>query len=327
MMRIGCLDGCSCLTSCWNTVKYSLSVAVFDLKQIASSPDALQKACILVHSIIQGINLTYETNYLPRLVKVLDHSQTLDFYGFCRLPHYLLHAYCHEQIEDSLLLENLTAVLHENWRFNEGNLPTQNFARHSLKAFLELMAEEEIAFSTEEKMREALEIWLINRSEGIPPDVDPLNIDLARLRIPLKKTNWLIALTDAAFIIADILCIPDFLNQWRLIHLPSFKQVQHRFPLASHSPFRTLDNYVRASMSIGFALQFIQSIITLMESNTNPEERSHAKWILVASAAEFIYNTSILRKASPRFITFFAFWAKLLGLIAFLKTPKPAFLE
>jgi hypothetical protein len=264
---------------------------------------------------------------LPRLVKVLDHSQTLDFYGFCRLPHYLLHAYCHEQIEESLLLENLTAVLHENWRFNTGNLSTQNFARHSLKAFLELMAEEEIAFSTEEKMREALEIWLTNRSEGIPPDVDLLNIDLSELRIPLKKTNWLVALTDAAFIIADILCIPDFLNQWHLIHLPSFKKVQQRFPLASHSPFRTLDNYVRISMSFGFALQFIQSIITLNQSDTYPEERSHAKWILAASAAEFIYNTSILRKASPRFITLFAFWAKLLGLIAFLKTPKPAFLE
>lgn len=330
-MRIGC-EACACLSTCMDYAKQAFNVTVLACTKIMGDAEALQKSCILAHSILLGSNLYFHTNRLPKLIEILDTAQSFDFYGFCKLPRYLIHSYQAEKIDEYALLDRLEAVLCDKWDVGQtdknGALrhpAIHHFAKEQLNAFLTQMIEDDVDFCTEDECRTSLKNWLSlalkENKEGYDPDI----IDLSSLAIPIKKFSWLEILADISFIIVDIGCIPDFLQQWEIIDLSTL--CNHFFSCRAFSwlPQTRIDDYVRSFMCVGFMLQFFEALRCLTQSDLNSEDKKNAKWILAVTSTEFLYNLTILQKRDIRLITFLAFIAKSIGVMAFLMKPDHSF--
>lgn len=331
-MRIGCREACACLSSCLDHASQAFTATVLACSKIAKDPEALQKSCILAHSILLGSNLYFHTTRFLKLIEVLDVAQSFDFYGFCKLPRYISHTYQAERIDGTALLNTLETVLCDKWDIgqpgNDGDLQDPNvrqFAKDQLDAFLTLMMEDGIDYRTEDEFRTALKNWLSlalrKNKEGFDPDI----IDLSSLSIPLKKSSWLEVLADFSFIFADIFCVPDFLQQWNIIDLSSISNRLGSFQAFSWLTKWSLDEYVRGAMCFGFAMQFFEALHCLVQPDLKPEHAKSAKWLLVVSTTEFLYNSAILQKKDIRLITFFAFIAKFTGVASFLMQPEHSF--
>jgi hypothetical protein len=332
-MRIGCFQSCACLSSCYEFAKKSLTATVIKLDEIRKDPEAFQKACIVVRSIIQGINFYYRTNYLPELVKILHVTESFDFYGFCRMQHSLLHPYLPDRLEEYVILDQLEVILCHNWHLGIPDDKRQNrdplvrqFAKDQLNAFLEQMVENEQDLRTEEEVKTLLYQWLVQTLEANPiKTFDPYGIDLKDLKIPLKKTTWLDVLTDCTFVVIDIACVPAFLREWSLINLSHYANRLGRLPFLSWMPNQDLDEWIWGTMGAGYLLQFCQGCHRLWQGELTRKEANDAKWQIVAALAECLYCFAILQKRDPRLITLLAFTAKSLGLLRFLFAPKPSF--
>jgi hypothetical protein len=328
-MRIGCHEACACLSSCYEVAEQAFTASILTCHEIIQDMEALQKACILGGSIIQGFNLCFQITYLAEFAKAIDIAQSFDFYGFCRIPSYLFSPYQPDRIDDYALLENLEAVLRNNWDIEENDNTLHAFAKEQLVFFLTRMDEEEMAYRSEEEVRTSLRntlfLALKKEKDHAPDGFDPDFIDLSSLSIPLKKTSVLTVLIDFTFLFVDIGCIPVFFQEWSLIDLSGFTNRLAQFRFLSWLPQQSLDDNVRRLMCTGFSLQFIKSLYTLCQAEVEPDERRAAKWMMAASAAECIYNYTILKRKNDGWIILFAIIAKSTGLILFLMTPKPTF--
>lgn len=234
-MRIGCNKACACLVPCYESAKQTFAATLLILDEIQSNPEAFQKAAILAESIIQGINFIFHTNYLPELIKILDVAQSFDFYGFCKIPHYLFH---------------------------------------------------------------------IDTRGG------------------LKNIHFLERLDDAIFIVVDVGCIPAFLQDWSLIDLTWCSEAIGRVSCLAWATETSLDDWVRRGMCLGFIVKASEALRKLYVKSLIPVEKRNAHLIVAASVAECFYNGSILLRSDPRWITFFALFAKSLGLLQILLAPK-----
>ena len=329
-MPIGCRQAYACIGNCLEFAKHALAATVLTMHKIRSDPEAFQKVCLIAFAIIRGFNHFYQKNYFPRLAWVLDNAQSFDVYCFCRLPRFFLEPYTLERIDGNLLRDRLEAVLCNNWHRGvpdrEGkprDAAVSQFSLNQLTLIFELMDEKDLAFRTEEQVRTFLQNQMIHRLEGNPNnEFDPVLIDLHELQIPLKKIPFVAALSEAVFVVVDVICVPPFLRDWGFIELSSYANRLGRFRLLTWLPEQSLDDWVRISMCIGFTLQFFAALNCLCKPNVKPKEASAARWLMAASLTEFIYNTAILRKASPPRITFFLFTAKTIGLLKILLTPE-----
>lgn len=335
-MRIACHEACACLSSCYEYAEHAFAVTILTCDKVLSDVEAFQKTCILGESIIQAFNLYYQTNYLTEFVNFLDIAQSFDFYGFCRIPRYFFLPYQADRIDDNALLDDLEIVLCENWGIGEcedpkeyGDPDVHQFAKEQLTAFLTHMSEEEIAYHSEEDLRTALKnclfLTLKKNKDNTPEGFDPDFIDLNSLSIPLKKTRVLEVIIDFTFIFVDIGCIPVFLQEWSLINLSGVADRLSQIRFLSWISQQSLDDNVRRLMCAGFILQFFNALYTLCLTDQS-EDAKAAKWMMAASAAEFLYNLTILKRKNIRIITGFAILAKSIGLIQFMITPKPSFL-
>lgn len=332
-MRIGCCEACACLSFCFETAKQGLAATVLTLDEIRSNPEAIQKTCILAESIIQGINFYYRTNYLPELVKVLDVAHSFDFYGFCRLPRYLFHPYDAESVDENAILDDLEAILCDCWLLGlpdeqgkSRDPAVRKFAKELLEDLLLEMFEYDYDVRTEEQFKALLHNRIVNYLENNPTeDFDPYSISLKDLKVDLKEPSILELLDDAIFIGVDVACIPAFLQDWSLIDLSFFANQLASLPLLSRLPQGSLDDWIRGVMCVGFIVQLSEAVRSLYADHLTQEEQRHAKWIIAAASAEFLYNSAILLRQDLRLITFLAFTAKSLGLIEILLTPKVSF--
>jgi hypothetical protein len=329
MMRIGYIQSCACLSSCCEFATQALAATVIRLNAVRCDPDAFQKACIVVRSVIQGVNFYCHTHYLPQLIRILNLAETFDFYGFFRLPRYFLHPYAPDRLDEYAILNELKIVLFNNWNSNFGVVQQHDvdqFAENQLKVFLEQMVENSEDLRTDEEVRILLSNSLRQTLEASPKKgCDPQNINLSSLKIPLKKACWLDVLTNATFIVVDIACVPAFLRDWSLIDLARYANQLGRFPLLSWVPSQKLDDWIWMTMCTGYILKFSQAAYRLWQEKLIPKEAKDAKWIMIASLAECLYCLAILQKKDPRLIIFLAFSAKSLGLLRFLLAPKPSF--
>jgi hypothetical protein len=331
-MGIGNLQTYSYAPGYLSFAKRTFAAAVIQLDQIRQDPEALQDSFIIVRSIIQGINFYFHAHYLPRLVTVLDAAQTFDFYGFYRLPRYFLYSYTPQRIDEYAMLDQLEVALCHNWCL--GTPDTQGlkrdsnvrqFAKEQLKALLEEMVENDQDCRTQEEVKSFLCRWLTQFLEANPDkNFDPHKIDLQNVSIPLKKTPWLQALSDGIFVLSDLSCLPYYLQAWNLIQLSFYANKMGHLPFLSWVPRQSLDNWVWGLTSIGYFLQCSQAVCCLGRAHLQ-EEAVKAKWLVVASVAEFVYSLAIHQKQDMRLIVFLAFIAKSLGLIHFLYAPEHAF--
>lgn len=336
-MRIACHEACACLSSCYEYAEHAFAVTILTCDKVLSDVEAFQKTCVLGESLIRAFNLYYHTNYLTEFTKFLDIAQSFDFYGFCRIPRYFFLPYRADRIDENTLLDDLETVLCEEWGLggydedpNEYYDPdVHQFAKEQLAAFLAHMGEEEVAYHSEEGMRTALKNYLVlslkKNKDNVHADFDPDFIDLNSLPIPLRKNRVLEVIIDFTFIFVDIGCIPVFLQEWSIVNLSSVVDRLSQIKFFSWIGQQNLDDNVRKLMCVGFILQFFNALYTLHLTD-KPEDAKDAKWMLAASAAEFLYNITILKRKNIRIITGFAILAKTLGLIQFLMIPKPSYL-
>lgn len=336
-MFINCYDLCTNIPNITilfcESAGQVLTTTVIKLDQTIRDPEAFQKICIVVRTIIQGLNSYWRTNYLPKLIKALDVTESFDFYGFCRLPSYFFNPYTAERMDEYVILDQLEVILCINWQKGFPDEKNQNrdpfvhqFAKSQLTAFLKQMVKNDQDLHSEEEVKELLYNWLTQILLKDPVNgYVPEQIDLKNLSIPLKKASWLEIITDTTFVMIDIACVPVFLQEWSLIDLSFYASQLSSFPFLSWILNQSLDDCVWGAMCVGFLLQFIQAFLSLEQGKLIAEEVGDAKWLMAASIAECLYSLVFLQRKDPRLIIFLAFTAKFLGLCRFWFAPEPSF--
>lgn len=332
-MRIGCVQACGCISSCYEFSKQALAVTIIKINTICSDVEALQKACVVSLAIIRGINFHCHTHYLPHFIRVLDVASTFDFYGFCRFHRLFLHPYRADRLDEYAILDELEVILCDNWHLgvpdDEGRNrddSVRQYAKKQMAAFLQKMAEEDWDFRTEDEVKTILHHWFEKTLEAQPEkDFNPHDIDLGGLKIALKEISWLKTITTYTFVLVDIACIPDFLQMWGLINLAPCANAIGRFPLLSWVPNQRLDEWIWGTMGVGHFLLLLSAVNSLWKEKLTASELKDVKWIMAASLAECVYCLSIVQRKDPRLINYLAMITKSLGLIAFLIISKPTF--
>ena len=327
-MRIGCGQACACISSCYEKTKQSFVATVLTLDEIRNNPETFQKTCIVVQSFIQGINFFRHTNYLSDLVSLLDTAHSFDFYGICRLPRHIFHFYNPDRVDEWAILDQLESILCANWKLGENDAKgrlsdprVRQFAQKQIKSLLKQMDLNQDEARTEEEFKKLLKAWLIIAVKALRPDgFNPNTIELEELKIPLKKLHIFESLGDWIFIGVDIACFPAFLQYWNLIDLSSISNRMGRLSLIAN-----LDDWIMGTMCVGYLINIFEAARRLHQENLNVEERRHEKWVISAAALDILYNLTMLKEADIRWVTFFAFAAKLTGIIQILLIPKPTF--
>lgn len=332
-MRIGCYQACACITSCFEYGAQAFAAFVIKCDEVRRDPEAFQKTCLVALAAIQGINIHFQKNYLPKFISVLNHAPAFDFYGFCRLPWIYLHPYTAARLDEYDLLNQLEVILCQNWHLGSPDKEGRNrdplvyqFAKEQLSAFLEEIQDKNLDFCTEEEVKTTLSLWFEKRLEKNPKkDFDPHEINLQDLKIKLKESSWMESLREKTFALIDIACVPDFLQGWGLIDLSSCTQFIGRIPLIAWMTKYSLDNWVWGMLCFGHGLNVIDACHSLLKGGLTPGEAKNAKWVIAASTAESIYSLSILQRKDFKVINCLALIAKSLGLIAYLVTEKPTY--
>lgn len=323
-MRIGCQEACACLTYCYESVMQTAASTIESLERGRRNPEVFQKTCILVSSTIQGFNFLAKSNRLPEFASILNMAQSFDFYGFCRLPRYIFHPYIPGRLDEDVILDQLETILCQNWKMGQRDRKVRTFAKERLVDLLEEMLELDFDVRTEAEFRTLLQDKMVDFLEHSPKqyprgEFDPQLIDISALSVKLKRITFLEYLSDFIFIGIDIACVPSFLHDWAIFDLSLISNKLGRIA------YYSLDDWISAFMCIGYSILFIEAFRSLISDDLSRDERRNAKWIMVASVAETLYNGAILFKKELHVITFLAIGAKLLGLIQIWQSPKISF--
>lgn len=300
---------------------------LYKFKEAMEDPEVFQKIFIVACSAIQSANFHCGTNYFPKVVPFLEVAAALDFYAFLRIPHHFLFPYSFGRIDENAVLNSLEKVLTSSKDLGEGNsLAVKSFAKEQLQAFLERMSSEDVAFSSEDKIKKSLQEWMrkgleVHPVEGIAAAV----IDLKGLKIDLKPAGWLVNISEYSLIGADLFCVPDFLQLWGVINLERCTAAVGQIPLFSKLTEVCLGDIVSGFLGVGFLFQFLKATQDLLEGDLSSEEALEAVCILICSAAEVLYNCSNLIGSSPKVINDLALLAKGMGLVVYFYSSKPVF--
>jgi hypothetical protein len=332
-MSSGYSEACACAASCCEFATQTLAATIIQLDKIRRDPQAFQRTCIVALAIIREINFQSQSNYFPHLVAVLEIAPSFDFYGFCRLPRYFLHPYTPQSLDEYAILDQLEAILCDNWRMgipdDQGknrDLLVRQFVQKQLEAFLENMVEDDLDFRTEQEVKTILYNWLQKTLQVEP--VAGFNwhaINLQDLKIPLKEVSWLEAIASAIFVVVDLACVPSFLRSWSLISLAPYAHAIGRLPFLSWIPKHNLDDWVWGAMGVGYILEVLSATESLWKGGLTPEQTKDAQWLIVTSIAECVYAFANLQNHHLRLINYLALIAKSIGLTAFFLASKPTF--
>lgn len=332
-MRIGCSEFCGCVTSCLKNAKNCIANTLIKCEEICNDPEALQKLILTTLSVFRGYNLYYNTDHFPRLVKILDSAQTLDFYGFLRLPAYFLYPYVPKNFNEYVLLDNLECILCDNWHLGIPDAQQNNrdpevrlYAKQALETFLNQSVAYKKEFFSESDFHNSFQIFLEkNLTENRNLKFDPHMIDLRRLKIPMKPKTWITLLTETIYLLVDLVTVPVVLQQLSILNLGRFASRIGQIPLLAWVPGQILEEWLQGMLVCRHFVHFIQTIDILRNSQTTPAELKETKWVMAANIAEFIFNSTILFKIDLKVITLFAFFAKSLGLLSFLNVSEVTF--
>lgn len=334
-MRIGCSEACACVSWCFESAKQTFVATVESIEMGRRNPEVFQKTCILFASTIQGINFSFRSNYLPDLVRILDFAQSFDFYGFCRLPRYIFHPFVPGRLDEDLILDQLEVILCKNWNMGKPDAKgikhdpiVRKFAKERLVDLMEEMLRVDFDVRTGEDFKFLLKNQLIKHLESFPKlyprdEFDPEFIDIHSLQVNLKKISFLEYISDAIFILVDIACVPSFIFEW--FDLSNISNRLGNMPLLKHFSQSNLDNWISCFMCTGYIALFLEAFRSLCQDLLSHDERRNAKWVMVASVAETLYNSAILLKKDIKVVVLLAVIAKLLGLIQIWQSPKISF--
>lgn len=299
-----------------------------EVEEIRQSPDAFQKICQVMSSVIQAYNWYYETTHCVTLLAALDVANVNDFYNILQHPYIFLYQIKPERIDEHQLLDNLIIVLSQNWNVSPDNKTVHHIAKVFLKGFLEHLTDKDIAFHEPSDLKKALREWLIHHiNHSHTKEFDPYKINLDDLKITLHPLSSLRIVSSISFGVFDIGCIHNFLNDWGILPLAQIADSLGKYPGFSWVPLQALDPWVVGAFALSFFFQALESCRILLQTNTNKNQRQRAHWDLITSVTEVALNLTVIRKGKAEYIIFLTFIAKSLGIISILYKPNKVFFE
>jgi len=309
------------ISSTYERIKTSFTTSFISFAQgsakIYHDPESVQRICYVVTAAIQSISIYYNTSYLPEFVCTLECAQAFDFFKFLRIPNYLLHTYTARRIDANRLLNDLQLILPN---YSQENLQT------CLNTVLTDMLERGVDFRTEEQAQAfILNGILRNLNRSLPPEAQMRYEQLSSLHIYLKPKPKFLILADIPNISTDLLCIPAFLGSWSLIDLEQIASQLGTFSLLRWIPLLNLDSLIWGCMSMGFLMQFLESIRLLISEQTNATEKSEARLLFAVAGTEFLFCVTMLLKSDIRIKLASTLIAKSIGFISVFMTPEPSF--
>lgn len=333
-----CREAYAYLAPYCEAVKQGVSTSIIELNEVRQDPEGFQRICLVALSILEGINYYTGRTYLPKLVAALDVANSLDFYGFLKIPYHFFHVIDPDKIDEFRTLICLEHVLCVNWGLGTENENGQlqdpavhDFAKHCLADLLSHMSVHDLASVDDEKFKTTLQEWMIDELAAYPDlgreEWDRRAIDLSQLEVVQKKDSWLETLANLTFIGVDVGCVPLFLNEWNLIDLGAWAANLGRFRALSWVPNQCLDTWVRVGLCAGFFLRFLDACHALKEGEAGEATTKRAQWERILSAAEFLFNFSLLCRASPPIVIFLTFVAKSIGIAAIVYRPNVCYFE
>ncbi len=333
-----CREAYAYLAPYCEAVKQGVCTTIVELNEVRQDPEGFQRICLVALSILEGINYYYGRTYLPKLVAALDVANSLDFYGFLKIPYHFFHVVDPDKIDEFHTLICLEDVLCENWgqgiQNERGQLQdpaVHAFAKQCLADLLSHMSVNDLASVDNDKFKRVLQEWLVDELATHPDQRqegwDTGLIDLSQLEVVQKKDSWLETLANLAFIGVDVGCVPLFLHEWDLIDLGSWAANLGRFRAFAWVPNQCLDTLVRVGLCAGFFLRFLEACRALNEKEVGEATAKRAQWERVLSAAEFLFNFSVLCRASPPIVIFLTFVAKSIGIAAIVYRPNIGYFE
>ncbi len=337
-MQTYCRAVCTSLTNYCEKAQQTILTTILEINEIRLDPEGFQRICLVALSILQGINYYCERPYLPQLVAILDISNTLDFYGFLKIPYQLFHAIDSNKIDEFRTQKQLEHQLCLNWGIGQENeeglkqnSTIHDFSQASLRTFLKQMSAYDLAWIDDKEFSQVLQKWMVGELTAQPDHL--LNgctahqIDLQKLKVIQKENTWLENLTDLTFLTVDVICVPTFLRDLNLLELASYANSLGRFKLFSWVPGQSLDTWVRGGLCIGFFVRFLETCRTLKYDRLGESTKKRAYWELAVSITEFAFNISAFSQVREPVVIFLTFIAKSIGIASLAYRPSPHFFE
>jgi len=289
------------------SVKNHWVQSVITFNELKQNPEAFQKIFLAALAAIQG------TRYLLHLPSslVMDHLFTVinsfDCYEWWTVPHQYLCPYQPSCIKIDVLVKS----------FDHLDYKVAAKARLHLKDFLDWMEQEGLGYATKLQFKNAFKTYF--NDHCIVKDLQIFNPN--QLEIQLKPLSIFKCLSQLSATFASVVCLPVFLNDWKLIDLSHYANQIGRIRLFAWVPSHTLDHWVRGALCLGFLFKFLEACRLLIQKPTSSQQRKALHWQLVTAAAECLFNTSILTRCHPHLIIALTFVAKSLGVLSILYAP------
>ncbi|MBA2369736.1 MAG: hypothetical protein H0V82_12030 [Candidatus Protochlamydia sp.] len=316
------------------SIQESAIKSVIELNEVLHDPEGFQKICLVALSILQGINYYRDKPCLPKFEKMLDIANSFDFYSFLKIPYHLFYLVDSDKIDEFKTLNEIEKALCANWIGREGidrDPEIHLFAQKCLSDLLEHMTQFEVAFVNDARFKSMLHQWLVEElnvhAAAYPAYWDQSRIDINGIAvIQIEDTKFETA-SNFAFICVDLMCVPAFLGEWKLLDLISTAESLGKFRLFSWMPSHNLDSWIRGVLCTAFLLKFCDACTCLMRGNLGPATKKRAQWDLVVSAAEFLFNFAAFCKVRTPAVIFLTFIAKSLGVASIISRPNRYFFE
>ncbi len=314
------------MVSLYENCKDAFISILSGLRAVRRDPEAFQKAGLVAFSAIQAINLHFGKNYLPNLVTLLEEVPTYDFFGILRLPYALSHPYGVERIDQDNTLNQLERLLCNHLEIDEDDielkLEVHHFSQQKLLEVLVLLAEEEISFPHVRELEKFIFRHLENHCQHHSLFLHKKKLSFDQFKITLYPVSML---ENGAFLfssMADVLCVPDFLHNWKVIDLSPLTKTLGRYPAFSFATKYSLGDLVWSCLLLSFILQAILSVNQLRTEDLSKEERKEITWKLVATIAESLFCLSNLLCKNAKVINLLCLFAKTTGLVSFFMPSK-----
>ena len=317
------------ISSAYRSCKEKVHNFADKVETVRLDPSGLQKLALCILSTLQTINGYFGKNYLPHLVTHLNIANHLDFFGCLKIPYYWFYPYSLERIDTLATLQNLKGHLQSCLSCQGVEIGTIHlFAQQLLEDYFDLMAGNredcrgDLAFPDEAHFKEGLMNSLKRKVEDEKLGWDLSHISLHAFDPVLKPFSLLNKVTDFIFVSVDAACGAFFLQEWQLIDLAPLVKKIGSFRIFGWIKNLVLDTWIKVGLCIGFALQIIQAVRSLLSSKEGLVAIQKAWWQVAVATSEFVFNFASLVCVNQTIVYFLAAIAKGIGVIAIVCEPS-----
>ena len=272
--------------------------------EIRTDMESLQQFGFTCYSLFRIYYFRTPEGCLPPVLGSLNRVQEIDFFNILKFPQYIKHRYTAESVDPLVFLDNIC---------NENHLSKRDDVQGAIETFLECIDEKDLGYFTQTQFKNAFQM-----------SCQPLSLKLASVEVRLKSSPLLL-LSDLFAIMADILCVPVFLQEWSILDLSKIAHACGKFRFLKWLPNQCADNWVKRFLCIGFAFRFLQACCDIRDERTTSAEKRANQVCAIASLGECILNISLLRSVNERYISLILLLPKPTGLLYKFMKPSPTY--